>query len=391
MKRLFIAAMLATCLLASSALAQTIPEQVAAPERAQGTWHSPSGRTTVTMDAKVIVPDIASIPLVEVFPRIFEPTEAYALAEALIGKGAWQAYIDLGSDKQHRDDAPQPGYQTGAWLGRDLMHHSLVLGGGGSDQNSLPLKVIYASFTDGSNIGQTQVMVSMSYQYQQGDNIGRNVGAQENAVELASSLVTGIWPDMQFMVVDKDLDITIDRASREGRPADYGYRIYFARMLHGVTITPVMQQGAGDATHFFPGKNQPSYHLPLEYERLFVDVGEDGIFQIRYDNPLRVGQVLEETPVLLPFPQILDVFSKLSPLKYAAFEQASNNGIQINRVVLGYMCQQMKDQPGRHQMVPVWDFFGSRTIDRELYDETNNSLFTINAIDGTVIDRDLGY
>ena len=42
-------------------------------------------------------------------------------------------------------------------------------------------------------------------------------------------------------------------------------------------------------------------------------------------------------------------------------------------------------------MVPVWDFFGSRTIGREFYDITHYSLFTINAIDGTVIDREWGY
>lgn len=42
-------------------------------------------------------------------------------------------------------------------------------------------------------------------------------------------------------------------------------------------------------------------------------------------------------------------------------------------------------------MVPVWDFFGVRTIDRERYDDAYSSLFTINAIDGTVIDRNYGY
>lgn len=52
---------------------------------------------------------------------------------------------------------------------------------------------------------------------------------------------------------------------------------------------------------------------------------------------------------------------------------------------------QMKDNPNRYQLVPVWDFIGSRTIGQEYCNETNDSLLTINAIDGTVIDRDYGY
>lgn len=50
-------------------------------------------------------------------------------------------------------------------------------------------------------------------------------------------------------------------------------------------------------------------------------------------------------------------------------------------------------------MVPVWDFLGTKVIDHnntgEAYTDSfggpYESCLTINAMDGTVIDRDLGY
>lgn len=50
-------------------------------------------------------------------------------------------------------------------------------------------------------------------------------------------------------------------------------------------------------------------------------------------------------------------------------------------------------------MIPVWDFFGSMTSESEYNGETesntskdpNESFLTINAVDGSIINRNLGY
>ena len=390
MKRWMALTLCLLCAFCLTASAQSIPEQVQAPEHITGTYTSPSGRTTVSLDAQVVVPQVAAMPLVEVFPRVFEPAEARTLADHLLGKGAWQAIIHFGRDKEQMDTSPEPGYDanTDDALG---VSHRITLGGGGTDANGLFLKMLSAGYTEMGGPGGPTVFANLQYQYKDGDNLGRHVGTREAAVALAETAVQLVWPEMQVYGVDKDLDLNIHRTSRIGKPADYGYRIYFARRLNQVPATPVVQQGAGEVNYFFKDKPQPSYQMPIPYESLFVDVGEDGIFQIRYDNPLQIGELLEAKTNLLPFEQILDIFGKVGPLKYAAYESNENNGIQINQVVLGYMHLQMRDQPSRYMMVPVWDFFGSRTIGMERYDYANQSLFTINALDGTVIDRDLGY
>ena len=49
------------------------------------------------------------------------------------------------------------------------------------------------------------------------------------------------------------------------------------------------------------------------------------------------------------------------------------------------------DEPAHYQLIPVWDFFGRRILNDQVYDQYNNALLTINAMDGTVIDRQYGY
>ena len=74
--------------------------------------------------------------------------------------------------------------------------------------------------------------------------------------------------------------------------------------------------------------------------------------------------------------------------------------LQVSRVTLGYMRIYDPGTDARSGLlVPVWDFFGKQSQDIEYegqaYSYENaypyNSFLTINALDGTVIDRGLGY
>lgn len=67
------------------------------------------------------------------------------------------------------------------------------------------------------------------------------------------------------------------------------------------------------------------------------------------------------------------------------------NNHYIKEIRLGYMCTMDRDRPERHLLIPVWDFYGEREFRDGYYTFDNQSLFTINAMDGTVIDRDYGY
>ncbi|MBQ4640837.1 MAG: hypothetical protein IJB69_10050, partial [Clostridia bacterium] len=69
----------------------------------------------------------------------------------------------------------------------------------------------------------------------------------------------------------------------------------------------------------------------------------------------------------------------------------ANNGMHITEIRLGYMPVLCKDNPNQWELHPVWDFIGSRILPLETYDVPCYSLMTIDAVDGTIIDRNYGY
>ena len=93
----------------------------------------------------------------------------------------------------------------------------------------------------------------------------------------------------------------------------------------------------------------------------------------------------------MSFAEITDVFQRMIMVKNSWLEDTDGSTYLINRVHLGLMRIKAKDTRGEGLLVPVWDFWGIRdySADRDVQDE--GICLTINAIDGTVIDRDLGY
>ena len=83
------------------------------------------------------------------------------------------------------------------------------------------------------------------------------------------------------------------------------------------------------------------------------------------------------------------------------------NDIIIDRIILGYMRVTTGPEDENYTLVPVWDFIGRESIRLDVTNKKSGEVFeaesempeygdchsflTINAIDGTVIDRRKGY
>ena len=74
--------------------------------------------------------------------------------------------------------------------------------------------------------------------------------------------------------------------------------------------------------------------------------------------------------------------------------------VYVTRVALGYTRVASKNAPDEYLLVPVWDFFGYLTKNIQGWPNANersttladvDSLLTINAIDGSIINRGFGY
>ena len=131
-----------------------------------------------------------------------------------------------------------------------------------------------------------------------------------------------------------------------------------------------------------------SYQVPWPYESLVFYVNDDGIVGMKWLSPYEIGGPVTEDSALLGFNDVMDVFEKM----YVVDNDGEALDVTINDIRLGYARILKQDEIGVGLLVPVWDFFGTVTDDEgQVYDDPDQSLLTINAIDGTIIDRSQGY
>lgn len=121
-------------------------------------------------------------------------------------------------------------------------------------------------------------------------------------------------------------------------------------------------------------------------------INDDGIVAFNYNAPLAIKETVVDQAAVKSFDSVKDTFEKMVLIKYATTdEQMDDKKIDIDRVVLGYARVSEADSYDTGLLVPVWDFKG--TIKRNYVGraEEYGSVLTINAIDGSVMDRELGY
>jgi hypothetical protein len=166
-----------------------------------------------------------------------------------------------------------------------------------------------------------------------------------------------------------------------------GYRLQYVRKVAGVSLTYTNTESACN--------NDDSNAPVWLYERLTFIVNDTGIVEMVYQAPYKITETITEKSALLPFSKIKSVFEKMILINQDSQTKAD---IQINKAVLGLACIVEKDDLSSGLIIPVWDFFGTANYSygdgySESYTESGSSksYLTINAIDGSIIDRSLGY
>lgn len=373
MKKLMM--ILLALLLPLCASAETLRVQLDAPETFQATYYSKTKRSKVVVDAAVVVPDVSTVHRYEVAPRYFTTDEAELGANLYFGEGQWWH----GDTKKTEVFFPELQLEWYTLRGCELYA-----------QGNIRRNLTVTSKT-ANMFGKTFFYNNRYEIYNEDGGWSKQAGTAEEARRLADRLVNSIWPEMVYAGTDPRMQPTIHRTGSiigGERMTQYGYRLYYCRVVDGIPVTPVSSEvrppDSNDVTE--------AYVPPMMYENVFVDVDADGIFYFRYENPFTIKGRLEENVSLLPFSQIMEIFGSISPMSIASAERAESNLLSIDRIVLGYMCVPIKSDVTRYQMIPVWDFFGDRTVNGESYiDEVMHPWLTINAIDGTIIDREYGY
>jgi hypothetical protein len=142
---------------------------------------------------------------------------------------------------------------------------------------------------------------------------------------------------------------------------------------------------------------------PWSYEDMIFAIDDSGIVAFEWKSPYKVIETVTENSNLLSFKDAMSVFDNMSLVVNAweGYAEGSPNltGIEINvdRIQLGLTRVTEPNKRNSGLLVPVWDFFGTITQVSEVNGQTKKfyegyvPILTINAIDGSVINRSVGY
>lgn len=238
------------------------------------------------------------------------------------------------------------------------------------------------------------------YQYNISGNLSEIVGiTQEEAQKQADAFVKKL--DMV------ELEVSSVNPSRLSYTQNWGYEFHYVRKVDGIPMLYTSQEN-----YIVDGDDSGEETKPnIRYEMFSVVVSDEGIESLEIINLSKLEAMRVENPAFLSWKEITKKFEDMMLIQYAEMEQGRGNDsyhryFDIEKIVLSYMRIEEADTE-KLLLIPVWDFLGREwnqdKIDRwfsEIDDELHMvngqmylpyALMTINAIDGSVIDRERGY
>lgn len=378
MKRLTVLLMTLLTLL-TTASADTLREQTGAPETLREQWTSAASPMLITIDATVDIPEVEQICRVAVTRHEFTAEEVERIGTAVIGTpltGLAYENVYSGWNDQWRCRA-----QVGDWR---LQGGYLVLRGKRMDEE--------LSLWRDNNLSVGSHMSVMNQQ-QAYENPYIPEAAQAIADELAAVIAPShtltAWGTEEQMAPPEDVQQGAYDTQTEFKRYPEEYIFCYTPVTGGIPELYTFE----DCT-----QDEDTTYFPYANDRLYIAVGPEGLSNAYWQSPNDYG---ERTPCeLLPFDQIMNVARELLPLRNAySPHHAGAAELHVNRVTLSYCRVRKRNVQDGYELIPVWDFFGVGHYDirgerKPLYTEAQmpyDSLLTVSAIDGLVIDRAYGY
>lgn len=424
-------------------------------ERIQRSLSNESGKMEVTVDAEVVRSDDMVFPAVEVKPAKFTQEQADKIMAALVGddyfydsndngdmtKDQWDEQIVFYQQKLSETDDESEKEALRETISRfvELREHapatpeerpeasrkfSKEQAGGEQWSEGISGKVdrsgrTYVLFIKNSDNGkQSYAELDMGYgpphkidrmdSGKQSQTVGISYeDAYDQAQKLLQHLGAGLSLADAFLVRFGEYELDED--------VFYGYQFVFTREISGLNVvyetTDVVGYSGSEEDR---EKNNAQYQEPWPYEQLSVTLNEQGIQQFLWKGPCAVEHTLSEDVRIQPFDETMKRFEQMFIIQNAEWESWVEGGetgkiaVTVNRITLGLSRVQ---SGSRFYLIPVWDFYGS--MEQVMKDGTSSaskfyflneedktaasldtslkSLLTINAIDGSVVDRLVGY
>lgn len=415
------------------------------PKKFTGDWTGQEGKLTIHADAQVVAELGTALPTATVEPREFNQEDVDNLLKVFLKgeplyshvqtKQELQGHLDYINSPDWTSDPGKPSdpaslearrKELNAWYTAEIAkapeEKPILHGFSDSDD---PKWIGGTATVDGikwcvsirNNLGDFFTNASIireDYKYRDYD-IPLPEASKEEAVAEGNALMQELGFD-NFALVD------VQQWSPQ-LPKDNGvWRLYYAPSVNGFPVSGARQ----DTTQTHDGtvyqdcwywcyaaseESNPDT-VAWELENIYLDVGKDGILSFDWTAPSTQPVVQQAQSALLPFEEIAAIADTMLPEviqgpdgrvlvevdQYNGFETRMD--VDITKVSLSLM--RIRDKGSlQGTIVPVWDFWGTS----DWYDAEPNAygyqekgmnydfqpMLTLNAVDGTVVDRQLGY
>ncbi len=189
-------------------------------------------------------------------------------------------------------------------------------------------------------------------------------------------------------------EIVIDNCYTPVATGENGVLLEYVRKVNGLPLTKTnfdgsaRESGAPDIGNWC-------------YEKISVYVLGDRVVCFNWWNPYEVTNI-RSAGEMMDFQDIQEIFGKMIFVKnneWLGVNQANGfddyHELHIDKVQLTLMRVRPRDSVTEGTIVPVWDFWGTEEWYRETGEKVREPDYgvqlTLNALDGTLIDREIGY
>lgn len=220
--------------------------------------------------------------------------------------------------------------------------------------------------------------------------------SEEEAIAMVKEVLDSLQPGNHLEVsqIQPLYHPEQDKETKEEKqPEEYvGYAIRFSRSLGDLIENDTNYDGIGVEIVCTPdGKVEQltaADYEPFGYENIIAYVTSDGIDGFSWMNRMEEGEVLQENVALLPFEKIQKILEEQLPMNLVGCGDQITR--RVSRIQLGLMAVRTPDQNDSFTLLPVWDVYSIWESEDAEWEYEDNTL-TINAIDGSIIDRNYRY
>jgi|GEM_PF-6542751 len=199
------------------------------------------------------------------------------------------------------------------------------------------------------------------------------------------------------------------------------YVFIYSRTLNDVPIASAFYSGGKltEEEHKLKDKEAADFSDRISNEIIEVWLDGDDVVQFFWKMPLGIESIINDNvQISVGVEEAVEAMAKNLMLTYNkqryGADAAVDIVIDIDRIELNLACLKVKNKAEEYIISPVWDFYGMVKVqytekhmddyfstypdiffagDNYIYDNLLDfkSLCTVNALDGTIIDRGLGY